>query len=108
VRNPLAHALGVFTKNMPAKKGKRQRVVIAPKDRLVITKGPLSEDLLRQLEGSMKSPFPTIEVAAGGGHILYVIGLYWGVRVMLTRLTHDVKRMADADKFLDLFVRQAP
>jgi hypothetical protein len=51
IRNPLAHALGVSTKEVPAKKGKLKRIIFASSRHIIsIGKSRWPEDLLEQLE----------------------------------------------------------
>ncbi len=82
-RNPLVHALGLG------------------KAHVAITKSNgLPEDLLEALECSMTRPAvgsyeATIKVhRADNGMDLVVDGLYWGIRVMVRRLTDDLALMA--------------
>lgn len=102
-RNPLAHALGLDTKQVG---GGSSKVVVLSTDRrrvrLDVAKGRLSERKLEQLEGSVTRPKwarGTIIMDRRRRKLL-VPGLYWGVREMVRRLTHDRARMADANRFL--------
>jgi hypothetical protein len=87
-RNPLVHALGLG------------------KDRVAIGKSGLPEDLIEKLE--LSATRPTIGSAAATIMLcpaenrmdLLVDGLYWGVRVMIRRLTDDHALMAKVAKEL--------
>ncbi|MBI3610200.1 MAG: hypothetical protein HY204_05810 [Nitrospirae bacterium] len=83
-RNPLAHALGMGDR----KSG--------------IEKDGLPEDLLEKLELSTSTPlYPTLHsMPAEGSLNLNVGALYWGVRVMITRLTDDVAMMTKTEAHL--------
>ena len=87
-RNPLVHALGLG------------------KDRVAIVKPTLPEDLLEDLESSMKRPAmgfaeATIKVyPADNRKDLLVDGLYWGVRCMVLRLTDEQKLMVQVARRL--------
>jgi len=97
-RNPLAHALGLPTDDTKA--GVKRS---APSGSLGVMKTGLPEDLIEQFERSPARPSiaqSTIQRNAEGGRSLSVEGLYWGVRVMIQKLTADPTAMASAEKFL--------
>jgi hypothetical protein len=93
-RNPLTHDLGFDLE----KKAKTSKVLIK---RLSNNIGGLSENLIEQIENTSKrfSMSSTITVQPDAT-ILLVEALYWGMRVMLERLTADIGRMQKADSFL--------
>ena len=95
-RNPLTHNLGFDVK----KKSKTTDINLK---RLTTTGGNegLSDSLIAQIEDT-KSRFnmsATVTIA-GGATTLLVEALYWGVRVMLERLTKDNGRMQSAKNYL--------
>ena len=103
-RNPLAHALGLDTKQIGKRSAKR---VVLWRDkrriRLVIGKGPgLSEARLQKLEQARVRPRDArgTLLRSRRKRVLLVEGLYWGVRELVDRLTHDSVLMKDARKFL--------
>jgi hypothetical protein len=88
-RNPLAHDLGL---NLEGKKAKTPKVLIK---RLRIKKTcGLSEEKIEEIENTnqrfLMSDTLTIDDNAT---VLLVEALYWGVRVMVGRLTRDAERM---------------
>jgi len=76
------------------------------KDRVAIAKSGLPEDLLENLELSTTRPVigsaeATIKIVTAEKRMdLLVDGLYWGVRVMVRRLTDDHALMAKVAKQL--------
>jgi hypothetical protein len=102
-RNPLSHALGIDTKEK--KRGGNKYVVLwtdKRRMRLGISKERLAESEIEALERSASRP------ACARGTILrsprrrelLVPGLYWGTRVLVTRITADPNVMRDTAKFL--------
>jgi hypothetical protein len=102
VRNPLAHSLSVQTHEVKSRPGQPKHVIVkkpSVKSFGVIKPG-LPEDLLEQLEQSPTPPGPTLTIHGNGRTTLYVDGLYWGVRTMLSRLTDDATRMQQSATLL--------
>jgi len=102
VRNPLAHSLGVQTREVKASRCQSKHVVIRKPSAKTFGYGKqsLPKDLLDQLERSPTPPGPTLTENGEGGRTLSVDGLYWGVRTMLSRLTDDTARMQRSDMLL--------
>ena len=91
-RNPLSHSLGL----MFEKRGRTGRV-FDPKPFMVIInreRGGSTEDQIEALERGEPRPHmhPTITIGEDF-RMLSVEPLYWGVRVMLSRLTNDSDQM---------------
>jgi len=88
-RNPLAHALG-----MGGKKGG-------------IGKQGFPEDQLEKLELSTSAPLnPTLQSMPAEDILsLSVDSLYWGVRVMITRLTDDIAMMTKTEAYLSTVLK---
>jgi len=83
LRNPLAHALGIGGKGGIGKQG-------------------FPEDLLEKLELSTSPPpNKTLQsISAADMLHLSVDSLYWGMRIMISRLTDDAVMMNKAESFL--------
>lgn len=92
-RNPLAHNLGM--KNKKTKKDGRYNIGIG--------KQSFPEDRLEKFELSETPPFKntTLRLMPDINTLkLSVEQLYWGVRVMITRLTDDAAMMTEAEDYL--------
>jgi len=101
-RNPLTHDLGLDVKL------KSRGVVVKVKRLKTKTPGGndrgLPEKFIESLENATIRPNMSAAVSATPQKtVLLVEGLYWGVRVMIERLTADRVRMAAADNFLAQF-----
>jgi hypothetical protein len=96
-RNPLTHNLGAHVRPRsatPRVKLKRAHRKNGP--------GGLTERTIERLEQTnrLDGISPAIVVRQDDATVLYVEALYWGVRVMLSRLLHDHSRMAKAELYL--------
>lgn len=96
-RNPITHNLGAHVR----RKATTPKVKIKRGGRGGDNTGGLTEEMIERLE---HEPRPRISgavtVRAGDATVLFVEPLYWGVRVMLSRLLKDTARMAKAEIFL--------
>jgi hypothetical protein len=96
-RNPLTHNLGAHVR----RKATTPKVKVKRGGRGGISKGGLTERMIERLE---REPRPGVSAAVtvrpGDATVLFVEPLYWGVRVMLSRLLNDGARMAKAEAFL--------
>jgi hypothetical protein len=108
-RNPLAHALGVDTKEIKRRGVKHIELwTDKSRPRLGISKARLAESEIEALETSSTrraSARGTILKTAGGQNLL-VPGLYWGTRVLVSRLTADAHLMGDTATFLEHLARR--
>jgi hypothetical protein len=96
-RNPITHNLGAHVRphpTTPRVKVKRARRKEGP--------GGLSERTIEKLEQvrRISGMSPAVVVRPGDATVLFVEPLYWGVRVMLSRLLQDSARVAKAEAFL--------
>ncbi|MCL5062845.1 MAG: hypothetical protein M0Z70_07790 [Nitrospiraceae bacterium] len=101
-RNPLTHDLGLDVKQHS--KG----LVVKVKRLKTSTRGGkdrgLPEKTIESLEdGTTRPKMSATVTATPQKKVLLVEGLYWGIRVMIERLTADKVRMLAADKFLAKF-----
>ena len=89
VRNPLVHSLGVG---------------VSPRQRdaqVTIVKSAYTERQLREIERSASPPKPSLAlVTRGKHHTIWVVGLYWGVLKLLSRLFADRRQMVAAERKL--------
>ena len=96
-RNPLAHNLGAHLRRKPA----TPKIKIKRGGRGRGQKDGLTEEMIERLE---REPRPrmsaVVTVRPGDATVLFVEPLFWGVRVMVSRLLKDEPRMAKAESFL--------
>lgn len=106
-RNPLTHALGVFTERVP---NSSRRYIVARKDAVKIKRlapgGVGLEDLaIEALENSsVRPPMSATLTVLPDRKVLLVEGLYWGTRCMLEALTRDSNKMQEAESFVSRIV----
>ncbi|HEV8711236.1 MAG TPA: hypothetical protein VGX03_00200 [Candidatus Binatia bacterium] len=95
-RNPLAHDLGLALQ----KKAMTRKVLIKRLTTKNGTRG-LPEETIEGIENTYKRfQMSATLTVQNDATILLVEALYWGVRVMLERLTKDTGRMQNAEVFL--------
>ena len=101
-RNPLTHDLGLdvkqHSKGLAVKVKRLKTASQGGKDR------GLTERQIELLEaGNTRPKMSATVTATAQKKVLLVEGLYWGVRIMIERLTADNKRVSAADNFLAKF-----
>ncbi len=101
-RNPLTHDLGLDikqrSKGMVVKVNRLKNATPSGKD-----KG-LPEKTIESLErGTIRPKMSATVTTTSQKKVLLVEGLYWGIRVMIERLSADTIRMSAVDKFLAQF-----
>jgi hypothetical protein len=96
-RNPLTHNLGAHVR----KKATTPKVKIKRGGRGGGKKSGLTEKMIERLEHELRPGVSgTVTVRVGDATVLFVEPLFWGVRVMLSRLLKDGTRIAKAEAFL--------
>jgi hypothetical protein len=95
-RNPLAHNLGVHVRRHSTTPLVKIKRITRPNG----AGGP-TERMVERLE---RAPRPnmsaTVVVRPGDATVLFVEPLYWGIRIMLSRLLSDHLRMTKAETYL--------
>jgi len=95
-RNPLAHDLGLGLQ----KKATTPKVLIKRLTTKNGTRG-LPEETIEEIESTNKRfGMSATLMVQNDATVLLVEALYWGVRVLLERLTKDTGRMQNAEAFL--------
>jgi hypothetical protein len=96
-RNPLAHNLGAHVRRRPT----TPLVKVKRLARSNGAGGPTEKTIERlEREPRPNRMSPSVVVRPGDATVLFVEPLYWGTRVMLSRLLFDQTRMAKAETFL--------
>lgn len=96
-RNPIAHNLGTHVRPHPTTPLVKVKRMGRPNG----AGGP-TEKMIERLEREPRPNrmSPSVVVRPGDATVLFVEPLYWGIRVMLSRLLIDHARMAKAESFL--------
>ncbi len=96
-RNPLAHNLGLHVKPHP-----KTPLVKIKRAARPTGAGGLTEQMIERLEQiSRPSKLSnSVVVRPSDATVLFIEQLYWGTRVMLSKLLLDTARMTKADAFL--------
>lgn len=95
-RNPITHNLGAHVR----RRATTPKVKVKRGGRGGGT-GGLTEKMIERLEREHRPRVSgAVTVRPGDATVLFVEPLYWGVRVMLSRLLKDTARMAKAEAFL--------
>ena len=93
-RNPLTHNLGLHLfKSVPKVKIKRSTRVGGA--------GPPERTITRWEKAAIRPKWSHTVVERADATVMFIEPLYWGVRLMLQRLTADSARMAIAERFLE-------
>lgn len=103
-RNPLVHSLGVETKKAGSRDELRIEPVPSDGKAVGIGKGGHPEDLIEELDRATDRPYWAAQTIRldGTTKTLLVEGLYFGIRLMLSRLSEDSECMARANAFLEV------